>query len=98
MHPLSASSMRRLAVLSVAGLLAACGESGAPGNVPTSANVLATRPSPQLYAATASRQSPNCPYNRRNSFAAACAAGSACFRSSNGHRLRPYCFAVAGIS
>jgi len=42
MHPLSASSMRRLAVLSVAGLLAACGESGAPGNVPTSANVLAT--------------------------------------------------------
>ena len=42
MHSISASSMRRLAVLSVAGLLAACGESGAPGNVPTSANILAT--------------------------------------------------------
>src|SRR5262245_29302757 len=42
MHPISASSMRRLAVLSVAGLVAACGDSNAPGYVPTSANIVGT--------------------------------------------------------
>jgi hypothetical protein len=35
MHALSASSVRRLAVLSVAGLVVACGESGMPGSEPT---------------------------------------------------------------
>jgi len=39
MYPLSASSMRRLAVLSVAGLVAACGESGVPGSSPTTPNL-----------------------------------------------------------
>ena len=40
MQPTSLFSMRRLALLSVAGLLAACGDSGAPGYAPTSANIV----------------------------------------------------------
>ena len=51
MPSISASSMRRLAVLSVAGLLAACSESGAPGYVPTSASIVGT-PIPAVEADT----------------------------------------------
>ena len=57
-----------------------------------------TRPSPALYAARASGQSPNFPYSIRKYRAAASADFFTSIRSSGRKTLRPRLFAVSGMN